>query len=117
MRIELNERGISELAGCMGTADSHALLFCLRSYRHPQFVLVLVLTLRPANPMSPSTSSLRRRRASIEVWDAKSAVDLATAQSYFSENVFLFVPNLIGMFFYPSVFSSLSLSFSYTLTC
>jgi len=39
---------------------------------------------------------LKRRRASIiEVVDAKSAVDLATAQSY-SENVFLFVPNLIG---------------------
>jgi len=51
---------------------------------------------------SSSTSSpaldavLKRRRASvIEVVDAKSAVDLATAQSY-SENVFLFVPNLIG---------------------
>ena len=39
---------------------------------------------------------LKRRRAStIEVVDAKSAVDLATAQTY-SENVFLFVPNLIG---------------------
>jgi hypothetical protein len=51
---------------------------------------------------TPSGSSpaidavLKRRRASIiEVVDAKSAVDLATAQSY-SENVFLFVPNLIG---------------------
>lgn len=41
---------------------------------------------------------LKRRRASIiEVVDAKSAVDLATAQSY-SENVFLFIPNLIGEF-------------------
>ena len=39
---------------------------------------------------------LKRRRPSvIEVVDAKSAVDLATAQSY-SETVFLFVPNLIG---------------------
>jgi len=38
---------------------------------------------------------LTRRRGSIEVVDAKAAVDLATAQSY-SENVFLFVPNLIG---------------------
>ena len=37
----------------------------------------------------------RRRRASIEIVDAKEAVDLATAQTY-SENVFLFVPNLIG---------------------
>lgn len=37
----------------------------------------------------------RRKRESISVFDAKFAVDLATAQSY-SENVFLFVPNLIG---------------------
>jgi len=37
----------------------------------------------------------RRRRASIEIVDAKQAVDLATAQTY-SENVFLFVPNIIG---------------------
>jgi len=36
-----------------------------------------------------------RRRPSIDVVDAKVAVDLATAQTY-SENVFLFVPNLIG---------------------
>ena len=43
--------------------------------------------------MTKSTS--RRRRGSIEIVDAKQAVDLATAQSY-SENVFLFVPNLIG---------------------
>ena len=46
---------------------------------------------------SSAVNFIRRRRASIEVWDAKSAVDLATAQSY-SENVFLFVPNLIGVF-------------------
>ncbi|KAJ3513652.1 hypothetical protein NLJ89_g2830 [Agrocybe chaxingu] len=39
-------------------------------------------------------SSTRRRRASLELVDAKQAVDLATAQTY-SENVFLFVPNLI----------------------
>lgn len=32
----------------------------------------------------------------MDVVDAKEAVDLATAQTY-SENVFLFVPNLIGM--------------------
>ncbi|KAF8580890.1 CDP-diacylglycerol-inositol 3-phosphatidyltransferase [Ramaria rubella] len=38
---------------------------------------------------------LRQRRNSIEVFDGKHALDLATAQSY-SENVFLFVPNLIG---------------------
>ena len=42
------------------------------------------------------TTSRRRRRGSMDVVDAKEAVDLATAQTY-SENVFLFVPNLIGM--------------------
>jgi CDP-diacylglycerol--inositol 3-phosphatidyltransferase len=41
------------------------------------------------------TNKTRRRRASIEIVDAKQAVDLATAQTY-SENVFLFAPNLIG---------------------
>ncbi|TFY81767.1 hypothetical protein EWM64_g2244 [Hericium alpestre] len=40
-------------------------------------------------------SSSRRAKASVEVVDPKHAVDLATAQSY-SENIFLFVPNLIG---------------------
>lgn len=45
--------------------------------------------------MTTTSSILRRRKGSIEVVDAKLAVDLATAQSY-SENVFLFVPNLIG---------------------
>ncbi|KIJ44018.1 hypothetical protein M422DRAFT_228628 [Sphaerobolus stellatus SS14] len=42
-----------------------------------------------------NSSAARRRRNSIEVFDGKHALDLATAQSY-SENVFLFVPNLIG---------------------
>jgi hypothetical protein len=45
--------------------------------------------------MANSSSNRRRRGPSIEVVDAKVAVDLATAQTY-SENVFLFVPNLIG---------------------
>lgn len=36
-----------------------------------------------------------RRRDSLRHVDAKVAVDLATAQTY-SENVFLFIPNLIG---------------------
>lgn len=40
-------------------------------------------------------SAKQRRRGSIDVVDAKEAVDLATAQTY-SENVFLFIPNLIG---------------------
>ena len=38
----------------------------------------------------------RGKKGTIEVVDAKVAVDLATAQTY-SENVFLFVPNLIGL--------------------
>ncbi|KXN85458.1 CDP-diacylglycerol--inositol 3-phosphatidyltransferase [Leucoagaricus sp. SymC.cos] len=45
--------------------------------------------------MPEQASRSRRRGKSIEVVDAKKAVDLATAQTY-SENVFLFVPNLIG---------------------
>ncbi|KAI6028801.1 CDP-alcohol phosphatidyltransferase-domain-containing protein [Pisolithus orientalis] len=48
----------------------------------------------PAGTMTPKAHKIRRR-GSIDVVDAKVAVDLATAQSY-SENVFLFVPNLIG---------------------
>ncbi|TEB31244.1 CDP-diacylglycerol-inositol 3-phosphatidyltransferase [Coprinellus micaceus] len=43
--------------------------------------------------MTKGNSSSRRRRASIDLVNAKQAVDLATAQP---ENVFLFVPNLIG---------------------
>lgn len=39
----------------------------------------------------------RRKGGSVEVVDSKYAVDLATQQSY-SENVFLFIPNLIGQF-------------------
>ncbi|KIM55867.1 hypothetical protein SCLCIDRAFT_282618 [Scleroderma citrinum Foug A] len=46
-------------------------------------------------PPPVSTSRKVRRRGPIDVVDAKVAVDLATAQTY-SENVFLFVPNLIG---------------------
>jgi len=51
--------------------------------------------------MSPNGSSAashfknRRGSVSVDVVDAKFAVDLATAQSY-QENVFLFVPNIIG---------------------
>ena len=54
-----------------------------------------VHTHSPGTP--PPVSSLRkmRRRGAIDVVDAKVAVDLATAQTY-SENVFLFIPNLIG---------------------
>lgn len=45
--------------------------------------------------MSANRPAHRRKGGSVEVVDSKYAVDLATQQSY-SENVFLFVPNLIG---------------------
>ena len=45
--------------------------------------------------MSVKQPAHRRKGGSVEVVDSKYAVDLATQQSY-SENVFLFVPNLIG---------------------
>lgn len=55
---------------------------------------------RSSSPtMSPNgnrSTVLTRRRPSIDIVDAKVAVDLATSQTY-SENVFLFVPNLIGL--------------------
>ncbi|KAG7452593.1 CDP-diacylglycerol-inositol 3-phosphatidyltransferase [Guyanagaster necrorhizus] len=44
--------------------------------------------------MSPKASQ-KRKKSPLSVVDAKAAVDLATAQTY-SENVFLFVPNIIG---------------------
>jgi len=46
-------------------------------------------------PRSLSTSRAGRRRDSIDIIDAKVALNLAQHQSY-DENVFLFVPNLIG---------------------
>ena len=39
--------------------------------------------------------ALRHRRGNIEVTNASIAVDLSTKKTY-EENVFLFVPNLIG---------------------
>ena len=62
------------------------------SQRHLSNLLILLRHLLLDLTMANKT---RRRRASIELVDAKQAVDLATAQTY-SENVFLFVPNLIG---------------------
>ncbi|KAG8912321.1 CDP-diacylglycerol-inositol 3-phosphatidyltransferase, partial [Tulasnella sp. 417] len=58
------------------------------------------MTSRNLKPRSLSLSSNSgsrpgRRRDSIDVINAKVAVDLATHQTY-EENVFLFVPNLIG---------------------
>jgi hypothetical protein len=49
----------------------------------------------PCLAMSTNRPAHRRKGGSVEVVDSKYAVDLATQQSY-SENVFLFVPNLIG---------------------
>jgi CDP-diacylglycerol--inositol 3-phosphatidyltransferase len=42
-----------------------------------------------------NSTQRRRQKESAPVVDAKEAVDLATAQTY-SENVFLFAPNIIG---------------------
>jgi len=42
-----------------------------------------------------------RPRDAISV-DAKEAVDLATAQTY-QENVFLFLPNIIGQLYFASI--------------
>ena len=50
-----------------------------------------------SSPMSIKPPIHRRKGGSVEVFDSKYAVDLATQQSY-SENVFLFIPNLIGQF-------------------
>lgn len=50
--------------------------------------------------MTKKAATVSRRRGSIDVVDAKVALDLATRQTY-SENVFLFVPNLIGECTYP----------------
>jgi hypothetical protein len=50
--------------------------------------------------MSTKIPAHRRKGGSVEVVDSKYAVDLATQQSY-SENIFLFVPNLIGQYFFP----------------
>jgi len=43
----------------------------------------------------PSDSTVRRRRGSFGTFDAQDVLDRATRQTY-SENVFLFIPNLIG---------------------
>lgn len=51
-------------------------------------------------PVMTKIPAHRRKGGSVEVVDSKYAVDLATQQSY-SENIFLFVPNLIGQYFYP----------------
>ncbi|KAF5365601.1 hypothetical protein D9758_003221 [Tetrapyrgos nigripes] len=53
-------------------------------------------------------ANVTRRRRSLSRVDAKEAVDLATAQTY-SENVFLFLPNLIG--YTRIVLAALSLHF------
>ena len=52
---------------------------------------------RPSNGSANGAYNTRtsRREDSLRHVDAKVAVDLATAQTY-SENVFLFVPNIIG---------------------
>jgi len=88
--------------GCVSFANRHTRLHFLLSLS-PQIHIDSPsrgMTENNKNAASGSSQHLdavlkRRRPSVIEVVDAKSAVDLATAQSY-SENVFLFVPNLIG---------------------
>jgi hypothetical protein len=77
---KVGQSGESGLLFADGTEDRH----------HP-------LRLRQPSPlaMSANRPAHRRKGGSVEVVDSKYAVDLATQQSY-SENVFLFVPNLIG---------------------
>ncbi|VDB82807.1 unnamed protein product [Peniophora sp. CBMAI 1063] len=43
-----------------------------------------------------SSSTRRRIRAQMEVFDPAHTLELATRQGYYTDNVFLFVPNLIG---------------------
>ncbi|KAJ2936718.1 hypothetical protein H1R20_g377, partial [Candolleomyces eurysporus] len=67
-----------------------------KRYRRGRWICFGIFVVICSPPtMTKGNSSSRRRRASLDLVDAKQAVDLATAQTY-SENVFLFVPNLIG---------------------
>ena len=66
-----------------------------RIRKHLSLFSQLVYPLDCVSLLTTMATTLTRRRGSIDIVDAKVAVDLATAQSY-RENVFLFVPNLIG---------------------
>jgi hypothetical protein len=61
-------------------------------------VTQLVTSFSSLAPVMTKIPAHRRKGGSVEVVDSKYAVDLATQQSY-SENIFLFVPNLIGQYF------------------
>jgi hypothetical protein len=58
-------------------------------FQHPP----IAMDKRAAEPHPPNVSA--KGSSFVEVTDPKFAVDLATHQSY-SENVFLFIPNIIG---------------------
>ena len=66
--------------------------------------------------LSLSSTGRGRRRDSIDVIDPNVALDLATHQTY-SENVFLFVPNLIG--YGRIILAALALNYmkSHPMTC
>ena len=69
--------------------------WCLPTARRRPSVIITPPPTFPSLDMSVKQPAHRRKGGSVEVVDSKYAVDLATQQSY-SENVFLFVPNLIG---------------------
>lgn len=85
----------------MGTGRARVTVFpcldraCRSAGRSPTWVRALRSLSSTLIMSSNGPTVLTRRRPSIDIVDAKVAVDLATAQTY-SENVFLFVPNLIG---------------------
>ncbi len=90
----MTQRLLRRRAG-FGPAKSTSLVSNFTAGRYCVAHFLLSLT----GPTTMS-SSVVRRRGSIDVVDAKVAVDLATAQTY-KENVFLFVPNLIGESTFP----------------
>ena len=79
--------GVTPLLHLLSTSPAFAKFTCVPLLGTPSH--------RHMSGIVSETTSRRRRRGPMEVVDAKEAVDLATAQTY-SENVFLFVPNLIG---------------------
>ena len=60
----------------------------------PSVLLHLAAITTSLDAMASSTR--RRIRAQMEVFDPAHTLELATRQGYYTDNVFLFVPNLIG---------------------
>jgi hypothetical protein len=97
----VGKSGNDAKVGCVtGTADGDGESLTVSQARSGQGASSpLAVSPFPPFPQPPAMSTKtpvhRRKGGSVEVVDSKYAVDLATQQSY-SENVFLFVPNLIG---------------------